>query len=185
MRVILLTAALAVMAAAFFLYLLESRGFFIDEDRYDAVIAQAAKRHKLDPLLIKAVIAQESVFNEKTVGGVGEIGLMQVLPSGAVTDWARFHKRKVPRNVFLFNPELNIEIGSWYLKKAMKRWQKYKHCTELALCQYNAGESRAVKWKPASFDGGVIDNITIKSTKIYVKRIMNKYRDYKDAEISQ
>lgn len=182
LRIVSAAAALFVMVAAFFLYLLESRGFFVDEDRYDAVIMQAAKRHKLDPMLIKAVIAQESVFNEKTVGGAGEIGLMQILPKGSVADWARFYKRKVPRNVFLFNPELNIEIGSWYLKRAMERWKKYKYCTELALCQYNAGESRAVKWKPASYDGGVIDNITIRSTKTYVKRIMNKYRDYKDAE---
>ena len=183
-RIFLSAAALAVMAAAFLLYLLESRGFFVDEDRYDAVIARAAQRHKLDPLLIKAVIAQESVFDAKTVGGAGEIGLMQILPSGSVTDWARHYKRKVPRKVFLFDPELNIEIGSWYLKRAMNRWKKYKHCTELALCQYNAGESRANKWKPASANGRVIDNITIGSTKTYVKRIMNKYRDYKDAQVA-
>lgn len=184
LRVVVLAVALVAMAAAFFLYLLESRGFFIDEDKYDILIAQAAKRHGVDPMLIKAVIAQESVFDEKIVGSSGEIGLMQILPSGAVVDWARFHKRKVPRNVFLFDPEFNIEIGTWYLKRALNRWKKYKYCTELALCQYNAGESRAVKWKPSAFDGEVIDNISISSTKIYVRRIMNKYRDYKNAQMS-
>lgn len=184
LRIVVLAAALAVMAAAFLLYLLQSKGFFVDENKYDKIIAKVAARHKLDPLLVKAVIAQESVFDSKTVGGAGEIGLMQILPSGSVTDWARFHKRKPPRNAFLFNPELNIEIGCWYLKRAMNRWRKYKYCTELALCQYNAGERRANKWKPASFDGAFVDKITIKSTKIYVKRIMNKYRDYKDAQIA-
>lgn len=182
LRLLMLLAAFAVMAGAFLFYLLESRGFFVDESRYDKFIVAAGKRHNIDPGLIKAVIAQESVFNAKVVGGAGEVGLMQVLPTGAVTDWARAHNRKVPHKNFLFDPELNIEIGSWYLKKALQRWQKYKHCTELALCQYNAGESRANKWKPADFNGKVIDRIRIKSTKIYVKRIMNKYRDYKDAE---
>lgn len=178
----MLLTALFVMVGAFLFYLLESRGFFVDESRFDKIIVAAGKRHQVDPGLIKAVISQESVFNSKVVGGAGEIGLMQVLPEGAVTDWARAHKRKVPHKNFLFDPELNIEIGTWYLKKALLRWKKYKHCIELALCQYNAGESRANRWKPADLNGKVVDRITIKSTKIYVKRIMNKYRDYKDAE---
>ena len=183
LRFLLLMAALAVMAVAFLFYLLESRGFFVNQNRYDEIIIAAGKRHKIDPCLIKAVIAQESVFNSKVVGGAGEIGLMQVLPEGSVTDWARAHKRKVPHKNFLFDPQLNIEIGTWYLKRALLRWQKYKYGTELALCQYNAGERRANKWKPISFEGKVVDRITIKSTKIYVKRIMNKYQDYKDAEV--
>lgn len=184
LRIFILAAALAVMGSAFLFYLLQSRGFFVDENRYDKIIAEVAARHELDPMLVKAVIAQESVFDEKVVGRDGEIGLMQILPSGAAADWARIHKRKTPRNVFLFKPELNIEIGCWYLKRAVNRWKKYKYCTELALCQYNAGESRANRWKPETFDGQVIDRIGIKSTKIYVKRIMNKYRDYKDAQIN-
>lgn len=183
LRIALLAAAFAVMVCAFLFYILQSRGFFVDESRYDKLIAAAGRRHNLDPLLIKAVIAQESVFNEKAVGSAGEIGLMQILPEGAVADWARFRKRKAPVKAFLFNPELNIEIGSWYLKRAVERWKKYEHGIELALCQYNAGERRANKWKPSDFSGKVIGNITIKSTRVYVKRIMNKYHDYKDAQM--
>ena len=182
LRLIMLILAFVLMAGAFLFYCLESRGFFVNDSCYDKFIVAAGRRHNIDPCLIKAVIAQESVFDSKVVGGAGEIGLMQILPKGSVADWAKAHKRKVPQTNFLFDPELNIEIGSWYLKKALQRWQKYKHCTELALCQYNAGESRANKWKPDKTDGKVIDRITIKSTKIYVKRIMNKYQDYKNAE---
>lgn len=184
LRISLLAAALIVMAVAFLFYLLQSKGFFVDENRYDAIIAEAGKRHGIDPLLIKAVIYRESLFDSKVVGSAGEIGLMQILPSGSVADWAKFHKRKAPSKTFLFDPGLNIEIGSWYLKRALDRWKKYKHGTELALCQYNAGESRANRWKPESLSGQVIDRIRIKSTKMYVKKIMNKYRDYKDAEVN-
>jgi soluble lytic murein transglycosylase len=78
----------------------------------------------------------------------------------------------------LFSPSLNIEIGTWYLSRAMKTWRRYKHGTELALCQYNAGRSRAENWKPDSLDGEVLDRIKIKSTRAYVEVIMRKYRKY-------
>ena len=181
-RIFLLTAALFAMVSAFLLYLLQSKGFFIDESRYDALIVQAGERHNVDPMLIKAVIFRESAFNSKSVGSAGEIGLMQILPAGSVTDWSKFHKRKVPQTVFLFDPAMNIEIGTWYLKRALNRWKDYEKCVELALCQYNAGESRANKWKPEKLSGEVVERITIKSTRMYVKKIMNKYRDYKDAQ---
>ena len=184
-RIGLLAAALAVMAAAFLFYLLQSKGFFIDEERYDALIFAAGEKHKVDPLLIKALIYRESAFDARSVGSAGEVGLMQILPAGSVTDWANYHKRKVPQKVFLFDPALNIEIGTWYLKKALNRWKAYDKCMELALCQYNAGESRANKWKPEQTSGQVADRITIKSTRMYVKKIMNKYWDYKDAQNSQ
>lgn len=182
LRIFLMSVIFAGMVIAFFLYILQSRGFFVDENKYDAFIHEAAARHGVDPMLIKAVIFQESVFDSKVVGSAGEVGLMQVLPSGSVEDWAVFYKRKAPAKAFLFDPRLNIEIGTWYLKKGLSRWEKYKYSTELALCQYNAGESRANRWKPEDYSGEVIDRIGIKSTKIYVTRIMNKYRDYKDAQ---
>lgn len=56
---------------------------------------------------------------------------------------------------------------------------------ELALARYNAGESRADKWKPAKFDGDVIDRIRIASTKRYVTKIMERYRNYLEEERRQ
>lgn len=181
-RIILLGIALIIIGAAAALFILDCRDFFYSEDKYDDMIKKAAARHDVDSMLIKAVIAQESVFNHKCVGGKGEIGLMQLLPGGAVADWAKHHQRKPPVTGALFDPELNIEIGTWYLKTALECWKDYEHGTELALCQYNAGPSRAEKWKPDNLSGEVIDRITIGSTKVYVTRIMKKYQDYKDAQ---
>jgi len=66
-----------------------------------------AKKHKLDPELILAIIAVESTFRERAVSRVGARGLMQVMP--------RSHARKV-REIGgtrqLFNPAKNIRVGS-------------------------------------------------------------------------
>ena len=74
--------------------------------------------------------------------------------------------------------KINLVIGCWYLSDGLRRFRDYKSATELALARYNAGLSRANKWKPEKKDGVAIDNITIASTRKYVKNIMNRYRRY-------
>lgn len=152
--------------------------WFVDEHRYDAEINAAAKRHGLDPELVRALVFQESSFKADKRGGKGEIGLMQVLPSGGAAEWARIKKRRRPSASELFDVELNLEIGCWYLARSMKRWKEYRHSTELALAEYNAGPSQARKWAPKNRNGEVIPLIKIASTKKYVTEIMNRYRSY-------
>ena len=150
---------------------------WIDENRYDAIIEKTARKYNVDSRFIKAVISQESKFDSRARGSSGEIGLMQIMP-GAAADWARHYKIDNVHHGLLFDPELNIEIGTWYLAKALKRWRNYKHAKELALCQYNAGGKRADNWKPESYDGTVLDRIKIRSTRAYVEAIMYKYNRY-------
>jgi soluble lytic murein transglycosylase len=150
----------------------------IDESQYDDLIKKAARKYNVDSRLIKAVIYRESKFDPRARGSAGEIGLMQIMPDGAAVDWARYYKIDKVREGLLFGPELNIEIGTWYLSMALKRWKNYKYARELALCQYNAGRKRAENWKPDTYDGTVIDRIKIKSTRAYVESIMRKYEKY-------
>ncbi len=146
--------------------------------RYDEMILQAGRRNGVDPRLIKAVIWKESRFDKRARGLKGEIGLMQIMPDFAAVDWAKAKGFSKPLRGALFDPELNIEIGSWYLGCAMRRWRNYKDQIPLALCEYNAGLRRAQEWKPATPDGSMIDRIAIPSTRIYVKDILAKYRSY-------
>lgn len=167
-------------AAVFSLYYYREviRDLFLDDSRYDMLIVQAARKHGVDSRLVKAVIYRESRFESSACGKAGEIGLMQIMPETAVKDWARAQNVELPTAGMLYTPQLNIEIGTWYLAKAMALWRDYKCNVELALCQYNAGEGRARNWKPDSYDGEVIDRIKIKSTRSYVEVIMRKYREY-------
>ncbi len=156
------------------------RDLLVDDTRFSGEIAAAAARHGLPPALVRAVVFQESRFDPAARGSKGEVGLMQVLPRGAVADWSRIHKHPVPSAAALCDPELNLEIGCWYLARAVAKWRNYSQRYELALAQYNAGGSRAEQWKPARLDGGVIDRITIASTREYVDKIMKRYRKYLD-----
>ena len=149
---------------------------WVDDTRYDSQIAVAARRHHLPVALVRALIRQESCFRADAVGSHGEIGLMQLLPSGAVKEWARVYRRPVPSRRQVAEVETNLEIGCWYLSVAMRRWREYRHGTELALAQYNAGEKNAARWKPDDPDGAVIPRITWPGTRQYVENIMKYYR---------
>ena len=145
---------------------------------YDAIILKASERNGVDPALLKAVIWQESKFDASTIGTKGEIGLMQIMQKFAAADWAKAHSRKTPSIGALSDPELNIEIGSWYLGKALRRWKAYRDCETLALCEYNAGYQRAASWKPKNPEDSVQDRINIRSTQVYVRNILKKRKEY-------
>ncbi|MDD3886434.1 MAG: transglycosylase SLT domain-containing protein [Victivallaceae bacterium] len=152
--------------------------YLIDDTVYLDTIEAAAVKHGLPPDLVRAVIRQESKFDVFAVGSAGEIGLMQILPNGAVADFYRVNGGTPPERDRLFDPERNLDIGCWYLARALRRWGGYRNAIELALCQYNAGEKRAMQWCPEEADGEVIPRITILSTRKYVTRIMQNFNEY-------
>ena len=146
---------------------------------HDAAVERISAKFGLKNTFIQAMIWRESRFDSRATGEAGEIGLMQIMQDKAVTDWAKAHKRQVPSKGALYHPALNIEIGSWYLSRAVRRWSRYKDCYALALCEYNAGLTRANRWKPADPNGNVRSNISISSTLSYVNVILDRYEDYK------
>ena len=146
--------------------------------RYDKMIVAAGRRNGVDPPLLKAVIWKESRFDAKARGSKGEIGLMQVMPQSAVKDWENTFQRQVPSDGALMDPALNIEIGSWFLGRALERWKDYNDAEALALCEYNAGIQRADAWKPLLHDGKVMPNIDIESTRKYVRDILERREQY-------
>ncbi len=156
--------------------------FLLHNNDYASEITLAAKNNNIDPLLIKAVIIKESKFDKNCIGKAGEVGLMQIIPNYAAKDWSRKKKvAQLTRGQLAF-PETNIEVGAWYLATRLKKWRKYDKALELALCEYNAGTSRANMWKPKKYSGNVLENITFKQTKSYVKNVMYYYKKLKKME---
>ena len=149
-----------------------------DENFYDNDIWEAARRHRVSPFLVKAVIAQESSFDASAVGESREMGLMQIT-EGAVKDWERLTGRRCRLRGLLFDPRLNIEIGSWYLGKAMARWREYRDADVLALAQYNAGEQTVSErnWAPKDPREQVrLAAVDFPSTRQYIVRVRERWR---------
>jgi soluble lytic murein transglycosylase-like protein len=97
---------------------------------YRALIEQEAGRQGLPPAIAEAVMAVESGYNPGAIGGVGEIGLMQILPSTA--RMLGF----MGSNAELALPENNIRYGVTYLAQAW-RLAGGDLCT--ATMKYRAG----------------------------------------------
>lgn len=150
----------------------------IDDTLYASEIKRTADKHGLPPQLVRALIRKESGFDYRAKGNAGEIGLMQILPRGAVADWARINKKRTPSTMELYNVELNLEIGCWYLARALNKWKNYRYAYELALAEYNAGGKNTARWKPDSVNGDVISRIDFPQTRNYVQEIMGHYRRY-------
>ena len=179
---ILILVSAAALLAAFAVWKVYSsiREYQVSRDAYDGIILETADRYGVDPALVKAVIWRESRFRPYVRGKAGEIGLMQIMPDKAVVDWAKRFRVPVPNRGALFTPRLNIEIGTWYLGNALRRWAAYQDRLPLALCEYNAGIRRANAWKPADKNGRVRDRITIASTRSYVDAVLARYEEYKN-----
>ncbi len=184
---------LALLGAAFCVYILTSEDpryllretiFFWRYDRYDDLIRQASERYSVAPELIKAVIWRESQFQPRKVGSQGERGLMQITEKAAV-DWARAEKIQTFVPTDLFDPKVNIEAGTWYLGRALKRWSSKDDPVPFALAEYNAGLTRVQRWVQGSGRGetaGAGDLQAVMdfpSTKNYIAAISARYDYYK------
>ncbi|MBC7540554.1 MAG: lytic transglycosylase domain-containing protein [Bacteriovorax sp.] len=120
----------------------------------------------LDPLIVISLIRQESAFNPEAKSGVGAKGLMQLMPATA----KRFNKKV--RVSHLGNPEINVAIGSRYLRQLIARFDGN---LIFALASYNAGENRIDRWRKEIFRSddplSTIESIPFEETRNYVKLI--------------
>ena len=91
----------------------------------------------IDPWLIYAVIKVESNFDICATSYAGAIGLMQVLPSTA-----KLFEPNITVDR-LYNPVINIRIGTYYLKALLNYYnhiyRDYRKALFRALLAYNAG----------------------------------------------
>jgi soluble lytic murein transglycosylase len=180
MRRRILAAATCLLLAVLVLCWLHHR-----TSRYDYIISQAAARNSVDFYLVKALIYEESWFRFDVRGPAGELGLMQITRA-AGQDFSA--SKGFPRMIEeqLLEPELNVEIGCWYLKHSLDLYKGSPHPVLFALLRYNAGESRANNWlrrslassPPAgtSIESHSLSQVDFPKTRTYVRRILKRFR---------
>lgn len=101
------------------------------------VIDSESRRFGIDPLLILAVILTESEFKRFEVSEKGAIGLMQIRPFVG-RDLALRRGIVWNEQVGLFDPELNVKLGTTYLFELILKFNDLGY----ALAAYAHGETR-------------------------------------------
>lgn len=120
----------------------------------DELIKEYSQKYGLDSDFVKAVVKQESGFNEKATSKCGAMGLMQLMPGTA----------KALNVNDPYNARDNIEGGVKYLKGLMDR---FGGDMKLALAAYNAGPNAVKKYNGVP---------PYNETQNYVKNIMSMYQ---------
>ena len=145
---------------------------------YDNEIEKYANRYGMEKELILAIIKQESKYERRALSWANAWGLMQLIPATA-KDMAGLAGIRIRENRQLFDPDLNIHLGSLYLKQLSRMYDGRK---EWMLAAYNAGPHRVKRWRkiPGSDQTDVfIENIEFRETRDYVRKVMKNYWAYK------
>jgi len=151
------------------------------EHRFDAAINEAAQRYQLDRALIKAVIWRESDFHPNVRGRAGELGLMQVR-EGAASEWASAEHIQHFDHASCLDPRTNVLAGTWYLKRVLRHYGQADDPLPFGLAEYNAGRGNVLKWLAgdnATNSAVFIGRIGFPGTRVYVQKILKRYRDYR------
>ncbi|MBL8386252.1 MAG: lytic transglycosylase domain-containing protein [Burkholderiales bacterium] len=125
--------------------------------RFEGLVAEFARKNRLEPALVKAVIAVESAYEPAAVSPKGAVGLMQLIPGTA----ARYGVRRST------DPRENIEGGTRYLRDLI---DMFNGDLRLALAGYNAGEGAVQRY------GNAIPPFP--ETQAYVKLVMQFYEHF-------
>lgn len=135
------------------------------------------KEFNVDPFLIAAIINVESNYNKNAVSPKEAKGLMQIGPKTG--EWgAEQLKINGYTSDMLFDPNINIRLGSWYINVLNK---EFGNNLDIVLAAYNAGSGNVSKWledTKYSIDGINLTNIPFKETDDYVKKVRYNYRVY-------
>lgn len=144
---------------------------------YRDLVLPAAAEHNLDPLLIFALIRQESLFEGFATSYAAAQGLMQIIP-----DTGQWIAQKLGwrdyQNSDVYRPYVNVAFGTYYLRYVMDSLDGLPYA---ALAGYNGGPGNAAQW--LSISGPDLDlfvqTIGFDETRTYVRRIYEQYSVYR------
>jgi soluble lytic murein transglycosylase-like protein len=131
-------------------------------DRFDPIILEQSERYKLNPSLLKAIIAAESEFRADAKSRAGALGLMQMMPNTARS--LGVHPQT------LFDPQTSIAAGAKYLARLFYIVFRRHHLTGL----YSRAPDWAVHRVLAAYNAGLKflrERPLYKETKKYIKRV--------------
>lgn len=141
-----------------------------------ALLEAHGRARGLDPLLLAALIQQESRWDADAVSVAGAMGLTQVIPPTAEAIAAELGAAGFAV-ADLFRPAVAIRFGAFYLGAQLERFGDVHH----ALAAYNGGPGNAARWAesaawpPADF----VEAVSFSETRAYVQLVMEHYAWYR------
>lgn len=143
---------------------------------YENLVEKYAVKDKAPKAMVYAVMREESTFRAEVKSSAGAIGLMQLMPKTAEYVGKRIKLKVKTEN--LSQPDLNIRLGTAYIKRLMRQYRGNMFYT---LAAYNGGGTNVKRWrkkvKPNDMDY-FVEAITFIETQNYVKRVLRSYFIY-------
>ena len=141
-------------------------------------ITREARAKSIDPYRVAGLIRQESVFDPRASSHANAYGLMQLLLETAQRTARKYGiTRTITKDVLLSDPQLNIQIGTGYLRDQLDTFGRI----EYVAAAYNAGPGRAVRWRaelPAEMDEWA-EAVPFRETRAYVQGVVRNTLQYK------
>lgn len=144
---------------------------------YNSTISKYADKYNLDPYLIASIINVESSYDKDALSPKSAKGLMQISPKTGEWGSIELNIEDYSEDK-LFQPEINIMIGTWYLDRLNK---EFNDNLDHVLIAYNAGSGNLKKWlenKEYSQDGKNILIIPFEETEKYLVKVKHNYKIY-------
>jgi soluble lytic murein transglycosylase len=145
--------------------------------QYWDIIKQESKARGLDPYQVAGLIRQETVFNPRAVSPARAYGLMQLIVPTAVTTARRIGTDRAITMESLFEPRLNIQLGTAYFKDQLDKYGRI----EYVAAAYNAGPNRVVQWRaslPLQIDEWQ-EEVPFRETRLYIQGVVRNTLQYK------
>lgn len=144
---------------------------------YWDTIQRESRISGLDAYVVAGLIRQESSFDPNARSRANALGLMQIIPSTGQLVARRQGLRKISPSQ-LFEPELNIRLGTTYLADLLRQFGRL----EYAVAAYNGGPARVSRWTRESPHQEIdewVESIPIRETRLYVQAVIRNAAHYR------
>lgn len=145
---------------------------------YEHLALQNARLSDLDPLLVFALIRQESLFESLATSHAAAHGLMQVIPPTGAQIASELGWPSGYKTVDLYRPYVSLRFGTYYLAQQRDRFDGR---LDAALAGYNGGPGNAQRWLESAGDDPdlFLELIEFSETRSYLQLIKEHFTIYR------
>jgi soluble lytic murein transglycosylase len=126
-----------------------------DLSKYAEEIERVAAESRLDPHLLRGLVAAESGGNPRAVSGKDAVGLLQLTVETAAREAKELGLPR-PDAEALLDPATNLRLGARYLARLLARFGGEE---AFALAAYNAGPTPVARWRARAADVSALDAV--------------------------